>query len=71
MFFSEEKGIYSAREGLIIMRLRVNMRDIVDLILTQNYREFQEKYSLSSRNLHSLKRALKKGKWRIARGWVE
>lgn len=48
------------------MKLRLKTRDLVDLIVTRNYKEFQAKYSLSRKNLKSLKESLKNGKWRIA-----
>ena len=47
------------------MKLRVRIRDTVELIITGNYREFQRKYSLSRGKLRSLERALKSGNWKI------
>lgn len=53
------------------MKLRIRLRDTLELILTGNYREFQKQYSLSRRKLRSLERALKSGNWRIVEGWGE
>lgn len=47
------------------MKLRLNVKDLVDLIVTRNYKEFQVEHSLSRKKLNSLQKALKNGKWRI------
>jgi hypothetical protein len=48
------------------MKLRLKLKDLVDLLINQNYKEFRTKYSLTRKNLISLNQALKSGKWRIA-----
>ena len=47
------------------MKLRVRIRDTVEMIVTGNYKEFQKKYSMSRQNLQTFKQALRRGNWRI------
>jgi hypothetical protein len=53
------------------MKRRLKIRDLVDLVITRNYKEFQAKYPLSRKNLNSLKQAPEKREVAYSQGCAE
>jgi len=70
-YFRKEKGIYNSEGGLTTMKRRLKIRDLVDLVITRNYKEFQAKYPLSRKNLNSLKQAPEKREVAYSQGCAE
>ncbi len=47
------------------MRLRLKVRDVIDIILVKDYNKFSREYGMNRKKINSLQKALREGNWKV------
>ncbi len=47
------------------MRLRLKVRDVINIIIMKDYKKFSEEYGVNRKKINSLQKALREGNWKV------